>query len=98
MENKEYSKKNDRKANRDYDDGDKMEREGSRVFKRKKPPKDLVFDFKDVETLKAFIAEGSKIVPSRMSRLNATQQRALAKAIKQARHLALLPAAPAHLD
>lgn len=51
----------------------------------------MVFDYKDVEMLSQFTSPGGKIVPARVSRLNAKQQRALASAVKRARQLALLP-------
>jgi small subunit ribosomal protein S18 len=49
------------------------------------------FDYKDPQTLKHFITERGKIVPRRISGLNATQQRQLTRAIKLARKVALLP-------
>lgn len=61
-------------------------------FKRRpRPSKDMVFDYKDVEMLSQFTTPGGKIVPARVSRLNAKQQRLLAAAVKRARQLALLP-------
>lgn len=48
-------------------------------------------DYKDLETLKAYISETGKIVPSRITGTKARYQRQLAKAIKRARYLALLP-------
>ena len=50
-----------------------------------------VFDYKDPMQLMRFISEGGKITPSRISRLSVAQQRQLARAVKKARHLALLP-------
>ena len=50
-------------------------------------------DYKDLETLKAFISETGKIVPARITGTNAFYQRQLATAIKRARFLALLPSA-----
>ena len=52
---------------------------------------DFVFDYKDPQTLKHFITERGKIVPRRISGLTAKQQRALTRAIKRARMIALLP-------
>ena len=49
------------------------------------------FDYKDPDTLKRFLTEGGKILPRRLTGLNAKQQRRLTVAIKRARHLALLP-------
>ena len=48
-------------------------------------------DFKDVKTLQRYISERGKIVPSRITAVSAKKQRELAKAIKRARYLALLP-------
>ena len=54
-------------------------------------PSDFRFDYKDPVTLGRFLMDGGKIVPSRISKLSNSQQRAVAKAVKQARSLALLP-------
>ena len=48
-------------------------------------------DYKDTETLKQYVTENGKIVPSRITGTKARYQRQLALAIKQARYLALLP-------
>ncbi len=48
-------------------------------------------DYKDVSLLKSFITESGKIVPSRITGTSAKYQRQLARAIKRARYLALLP-------
>ena len=48
-------------------------------------------DYKDVKLLQRFISERGKIVPSRITAVSAKKQRELAKAIKRARVLALLP-------
>ena len=48
-------------------------------------------DYKDVRLLQRFVSERGKIVPSRITAVSAKKQRDLAKAIKRARHLALLP-------
>lgn len=53
-------------------------------------------DYKDVELLKKFITETGKIVPSRITGTKAIYQRKLAKAIKLARYLALLPFCDRH--
>ena len=54
-------------------------------------PANFNFDFKDPVTLSRFVSEGGKIVPSRISKLSARQQRALNQAVKRARQMALLP-------
>ncbi|BFM05850.1 30S ribosomal protein S18 [Halioxenophilus aromaticivorans] len=53
-------------------------------------------DYKDLETLKAYITETGKIVPSRITGTQAKYQRQLASAIKRARYLALLPYTDSH--
>ncbi|GAB6066877.1 30S ribosomal protein S18 [Methylothermus subterraneus] len=53
-------------------------------------------DYKDLDTLKDFITETGKIVPSRITGTSAKYQRQLARAIKYARYLALLPYCDAH--
>lgn len=54
-------------------------------------PNALEIDYKDVKTLQRFLSERGKIVPSRISAVSAPKQRQLARAIKRARILALLP-------
>ena len=53
-------------------------------------------DYKDVATLKNYITESGKIVPSRITGTSAKYQRQLAVAIKRARYLALLPYTDLH--
>ena len=53
-------------------------------------------DYKDLDTLKAYVSETGKIVPSRITGTKAKYQRQLATAIKRARHLALLPYTDGH--
>jgi len=53
--------------------------------------KDIHFDYKDPQQLKQFITDRGKIIPRRVSGLNAKQQRELTTAIKRARNIALLP-------
>ena len=66
-----------------------------KMRKRKRCPftaanfKDI--DYKDVETLSKFITDRGKILPRRITGVSAYFQRRLAKAIKRARHVALLP-------
>lgn len=48
-------------------------------------------DYKDVKLLQRFISERGKIVPSRITAVSSSKQRLLAKAIKRARFMALLP-------
>ncbi|MDM3871361.1 30S ribosomal protein S18 [bacterium SCSIO 12696] len=53
-------------------------------------------DYKDLETLKAYVTETGKIVPSRITGTKAKYQRQLASAVKRARYLALLPYTDSH--
>jgi small subunit ribosomal protein S18 len=53
-------------------------------------------DYKDIEMLKQYISETGKIVPSRITGTKAKYQRQLAKAVKRARYLALIPYTDAH--
>ena len=49
------------------------------------------FTFKDLETLKPFLDSFGKILPAVATKLKAKEQRKMAKEVKRARHLALLP-------
>ena len=51
----------------------------------------VYIDYNHLETLKQYVTENGKIVPSRITGTKARYQRQLALAIKQARYLALLP-------
>lgn len=51
----------------------------------------VIIDFKEIELLRRFVSEDGKIRPRRQTGTCAKHQRALARAIKQARHLAMLP-------
>jgi small subunit ribosomal protein S18 len=53
-------------------------------------------DYKDLATLKGYITETGKIVPSRITGTKSFYQRQLAVAIKRARFLALLPYTDQH--
>ena len=53
-------------------------------------------DYKDLDTLKQYVSETGKIVPSRITGTKARYQRQLATAVKRARFLALLPYTDAH--
>ena len=48
-------------------------------------------DYKDIRLLQRYISERGKIVPSRITAVSAKKQRELARAIKRARFLGLLP-------
>lgn len=68
----------------------------SRFFRRRKYCRFTAegveyIDYKDLGTLKNYITETGKIVPSRITGTSARYQRQLATAVKRARYLALLP-------
>ena len=73
----------------------------ARIFRRRKFCRFTAenvkeIDYKDHNTLKAYISETGKIVPSRITGTKARYQRQLATAIKRARFLALLPYTDSH--
>jgi small subunit ribosomal protein S18 len=49
------------------------------------------FDYKDFKTLQRYINQYGQIEPRKRTGLTESKQRQLARAIKRARHLALLP-------
>ena len=51
----------------------------------------VVIDYKQAEVLRRYISDDGKIRPRRQTGTCAKHQRELARAIKRARHLALLP-------
>ena len=53
-------------------------------------------DYKDLNTLRQYLTETGKIVPSRITGTKARYQRQLSVAIKRARFLALLPFCDRH--
>jgi small subunit ribosomal protein S18 len=62
------------------------------VRKKQNPLKDAkVVDYLDVKLLQKFTNDQGKILPRRITGVTAYQQRQIARAIKHARHLALMP-------
>jgi small subunit ribosomal protein S18 len=57
-----------------------------------------VVDYKDASKLRQYISDRGKIDPRRKTGTCAKHQRAIAVAIKRARHLALIPYIPAHIN
>ena len=73
----------------------------NQLFKRKRFCRFTVtgveeIDYKDIDTLRDFIAENGKIIPARLTGTRAIFQRQLNTAIKRARFLALLPYSDQH--
>ena len=65
-----------------------MQRLRTRVLK---PDENELIDYKNIDLLRKYITEQGKILPRRVTRLDAKQQRLVTKAIKQARVLGSLP-------
>lgn len=51
----------------------------------------LTIDYKSERVLRRFVTERGKIIPRRMTGTCARHQRVLMRAIKRARHIALMP-------
>jgi small subunit ribosomal protein S18 len=68
---------------------DKPQRRFQRRRQRERVP--AYIDWKDTDYLKKFVPERGKIMPRRISQVSAKDQRRIAKAIKRARSMALLP-------
>ena len=58
---------------------------------RSRAPNAPKIDYKDSKLLMRYVSERGKIVPSRITAVSAKKQRELARAIKRARFLGLLP-------
>jgi small subunit ribosomal protein S18 len=72
--------------------GNSMRQNKKTFRKRTNPLKDSkVVDYLDPKFLNRFVNDQGKILPKRITGVNAYQQRQIAKAIKYARHLALMP-------
>lgn len=59
--------------------------------RKKKSCGEVTFNYKKPETLRPFITSHGRIKPLRLNGLCTKHQRLLAREIKRARHLALLP-------
>jgi small subunit ribosomal protein S18 len=64
-----------------------------KIVKKKQNPlkKSKVIDYLDPKFLSRFTNDQGKILPRRITGVNAYQQRELTRAIKYARHIALMP-------
>lgn len=76
---------------------------GTRYFARPKfcqfcADKTLTIDYKKVDLLKKYVTEEGTIRPRRQTGACARHQRAVAKAVKQARQIALLPFTGRHVE
>ncbi len=64
-----------------------------RRYQRRRPRQVVpeYVDWKDIDYLRQFVPERGKIMPRRISGISAKDQRRIAKAIKRARTMAMLP-------
>ena len=79
-----------------YDGNERQQRGERRYFSRPKfcqfcADKNIKIDYKQTDLLHRMVTEEGKIRPRRQTGTCALHQRALATAIKRARHVALLP-------
>jgi small subunit ribosomal protein S18 len=89
---------NDRDENYDVaDDSSEQVRGGRRRFTRRPrvcqfcADKSIVIDYKKTDLMKRYVTEEGKIRPRRETGTCAKHQRQVARAVKNARHMALLP-------
>ena len=61
----------------------------ARIFKHRTDV--AFFDYKDFKTLQRYVNQYGQIEPRKKTGLTESKQRQLARAIKRARHIALLP-------
>ena len=62
-----------------------------RIARVKRCPKTVNFDYKKPESLRQYMTSHGRIKPMRLNSLCTKHQRLLAREIKRARHLALVP-------
>jgi small subunit ribosomal protein S18 len=61
------------------------------MFRRNKEISLKDINYKNTKFLSRLVSPGGRIIPARITRLNAKEQRQLSEAIKRARFLALMP-------
>jgi len=83
----------DSRNDNDFGVGEDVIGDRPRRYQRRRPRNVLpdYLDWKDVDLLRNFLPERGKIMPRRISGISAKDQRRLAKAIKRARSMAMLP-------
>ena len=86
-----------------YNGNDRQQRGERRFFSRPKfcqfcADKSIKIDYKQVDLLKRLITEEGKIRPRRQTGTCALHQRELARAVKWARNIALLPFSSVHSE
>ncbi len=91
-----YKKRENVKDKEDNSSNDSKDFVKRRIYMRKKVcrfcnDKRLIIDYKNIDILRRFTTEGGKIIPRRITGNCAKHQRVMAKEIKRARCIALLP-------
>ncbi len=81
----------DRDQDNDMEEGGRGGRRGRGRQRTYYCPEGKCFDYKDIDALQRFVGETGKIKPRRQTGNCARCQRELAREVKRARHLALLP-------
>lgn len=99
-EQRQFKRQREGKRNFNRENRDNKERSDREDFRnrriRKKvcllcKEKNYILDYKDAETLRKFINEKGKILPRRATGTCARHQREIAKVVKRARHIGVLP-------
>lgn len=99
-EQRQFKRQREGKRNFNRENRDNKERSDRENFRnrriRKKvcllcKEKNYILDYKDAETLRKFINEKGKILPRRATGTCARHQREIAKVVKRARHIGVLP-------
>lgn len=93
MAERKRVRRDDEDDDKKFDSDDEKSPRPQRRFQRRRQVM-LVpdyIDWKDVDFLRRFIPERGKILPRRISGVSAKDQRRIARAIKRARTMALLP-------
>lgn len=75
----------------DNDDGEKRRPQRPRYRRKVLDTRNLDLDFKNTEVLERFISKTGKILPRRMTGASARIQRKIAREVKRAREISLLP-------
>jgi len=98
-----YQERRGRRGNNDqaYGGVDDEQQDSPRRGRRRKEDyfvvNKMTIDYKDVDTLRRFMTERAKIRPRRQTGLTSKHQRQLARQIKRARYMALLPYTDEHM-
>lgn len=92
-ERKSYDRDDSRRRQNDFDDNDEPRGRRRRGMRQKTYycPEGKCFDYKDIDKLRRFVTETGKIRPRRQTGACSRCQRELAREIKRARHIGLLP-------